>query len=216
MNIGIREQNKWKRHQKIVAAAEKLFVKHGLDTVQMKDIAAASDIGIATLFRYFPKKDQLIVAVATKNLAGIMDDLASIACSEKTAFQRLENVLDYLFKKQSTDKHGAIKFREAFESYASFTREPLEDVQDYMDVQKKIIEVLQPIMQDGKTDGSIRNDINIEATIKTIINAFGTFSSNIILKEPITYPEKEFTSELQQQVLKDILLSHVQPTNCSQ
>ncbi|CQR47257.1 HTH-type transcriptional repressor KstR [Paraliobacillus sp. PM-2] len=213
MAKGTRAHNKWQRYQTIVSAAEELFIKHGLDTVQMKDVASAAGIGIATLFRYFPKKDQLIVAVATKNLKRTMDDLSVIVQANKTAYQRLEDVLDYLFKKQTTNKHAAIKFREAFESYASFTKEPIADIHDYIDIQKQIIQILQPVIEDGENDGTIRKDIPIKDTITTIINAYGTFASNIILKESITYTEAHFTPERQQQILKDILLSYVRPSN---
>ncbi|MFN3633241.1 helix-turn-helix domain-containing protein, partial [Exiguobacterium profundum] len=63
-----RQQNKEERVQLIIQEAERLFIENGFEKVQMQDIADAAGIGVATLFRYFPKKDQLIVAAAVKNL----------------------------------------------------------------------------------------------------------------------------------------------------
>lgn len=63
-----RQQNKEERLNWIIHQAEVLFLKDGFKRVQMQDIADASGIGVATLFRYFSRKDQLIVATAIYNL----------------------------------------------------------------------------------------------------------------------------------------------------
>lgn len=208
---GVRETNKNLRYKSIVSTAERLFLENGLDSVQMQDIADAEGIGIATLFRYFPKKDKLIVAVAIQNLERTLSGIEKIAKDEKTAFERLANLLDYLLKNQSNDKSRSLKFREAFESYASFTKEPLPDIEVYIETQKQIINTLMPIIEDGKTDGSIRMDIPVEKAIMTIINVYGTFGNNVRFKEPITYTVEGLEPEVQQFLLKEMLMSYLRP-----
>ncbi|MFY9946654.1 MAG: helix-turn-helix domain-containing protein, partial [Exiguobacterium chiriqhucha] len=39
---------------RIIKQAEVLFLQDGFERVQMQDIADASELGVATLFRYFP------------------------------------------------------------------------------------------------------------------------------------------------------------------
>lgn len=51
-----REQQKHQRRQNIIQTAKSLFLEQGVQHVQMQDVATASGVGIATLFRYFPKK----------------------------------------------------------------------------------------------------------------------------------------------------------------
>ena len=82
MPLSVRELNKSTRYQHIVSAAQRLFLKLGLDSVQMQDVANEAEVGIATVFRYFPKKDKLIVAVAIQNLERILP-----------AFERLQPYL---------------------------------------------------------------------------------------------------------------------------
>ncbi|MEK5139992.1 TetR/AcrR family transcriptional regulator [Priestia sp. FSL W8-0001] len=210
MQKGVREHKKLSRYKSIVHTAEHLFLESGIDAVQMQDIAVAEGIGIATLFRYFPKKEKLIVAVAIQSLKRMIIQLNNIVQSSKTAYERLEDVLHYLLINQKNEKNAA-KFREAFESYASFAKEPLADIELYIDVQKEITQVLIPIIEDGKSDGSLRNDIPIKETIITIINTYGTFGNNVLLKTPITYTEEDIKPEVQLRILKDILLSYVKP-----
>jgi len=52
-----------KRRQAIVAAASRLFAREPFDRVQMDDIAEAAAVGKPTLYRYFPSKQDLYLAV---------------------------------------------------------------------------------------------------------------------------------------------------------
>lgn len=213
MTDGIQQQNKNKRFNSIIETAESLFLRHGLDHVQMQHIADAEGIGIATLFRYFPKKDKLIVAVAVHNLERNIQQFEAIVSADKSAFQRLKHVLDHLTENNTAKLKHSTKFREAFESYASFSKEPLEDIEDYIDVQKRIAQILLHIVDDGKVDGSIRSDIPIKESIITIINAYGTFGNNITLKSSISYLEDDIAPHIQQQALKEMLLSYIRPVD---
>src|SRR5690349_5229578 len=49
----------------IVAAAKRLFADQGLDA-QMPDVAKAAKVGVGTVYRHFPTKDDLIAALAAE------------------------------------------------------------------------------------------------------------------------------------------------------
>lgn len=208
---GLQEQNKNKRFNRIVRTAETLFLEHGLDHVQMQHIADAEGIGVAPLFRYFPKKNKLIVAVAVHNLERNIQHFEAIVSANQTAFERLKQVLNHLTANNTAKLKHSAKFREAFESYASFRKEPLEDIEGYINIQKEITQIILRIVDDGKIDGSIRTDIPIKESIITIINAYGTFGNNITLKSPISYLEDDIAPHIQQQMLKEMLLSYIRP-----
>ena len=57
----------------LVDVATELFVERSISEVTMKDIASAAEIGEATLFRYFGKK-QAIVAMSVMKLQGIVNE----------------------------------------------------------------------------------------------------------------------------------------------
>lgn len=211
MPLSVREQNKSTRYQHIISTAERLFLELGLDSVQMQDVAKEAEVGVATVFRYFPKKDKLIVAVAIQILERILPAFEQIASSPKSAYERLEDVLTYLLEDPA--ESNSSKFREAFESYASFTKEPLPDIEDYIEIQRQISDSLNPILEDAKTDGSIRTDLAVKETLITIINTFGNFVNNVVLKAPISFLEEDIEPQIQQRVLKDILLSYVRPVS---
>ena len=51
------------RYQRILRAASKLGAEHGLERMQMNDVAKEAGVAIATLYRYFPSKTDLFVGV---------------------------------------------------------------------------------------------------------------------------------------------------------
>lgn len=208
MELSKRQQNKEERIRLIIQEAEHLFLENGFEKVQMQDIADAAGIGVATLFRYFPKKDQLIVAAAVKNLQPTLERFEQFVNEEGNAYERLEIILNHFFEMQ-LERTDHARFREAFESYASFVATPLPDIETYIDVQRRIMQTLEPLIEDGKRDGSFRPDIDVKVTIVTIINAFGTFGNNIVLKSHISYLEDDIEPAVQINALKEVLLASI-------
>jgi AcrR family transcriptional regulator len=52
-----------RNHAAVIAAARKLFADQGLEA-QMPDVAKAAKVGVGTVYRHFPTKDDLIAALA--------------------------------------------------------------------------------------------------------------------------------------------------------
>ena len=55
-----------RNRQAVIDAASKLFTEQGLDA-QMPDVARAANVGVGTVYRHFPTKDQLIAAIASQH-----------------------------------------------------------------------------------------------------------------------------------------------------
>jgi AcrR family transcriptional regulator len=49
-----------------------LFAEHGLDA-QIPDVAKAANVGVGTVYRHFPAKDDLIAALVTERFARLAD-----------------------------------------------------------------------------------------------------------------------------------------------
>ena len=52
------------RYDRVIAVATEVLSAGGLEAVQMKDLAQRAGVSLATLYRYFPSKDYLLLAVA--------------------------------------------------------------------------------------------------------------------------------------------------------
>ena len=63
-----------RNREKIVAAAAAAFAESGLDA-QVEDIARRAGVGVGTLYRHFPTKEALVVALADEHFERIADTI---------------------------------------------------------------------------------------------------------------------------------------------
>lgn len=206
-----RQEGKNKRMTVIVEAAEQIFSKKGFEKTTMQDIADELHLGIATVFRYFPKKDKLIVAVAVHVLERYDSIFTTVAADNTTCFKKIETLFDYFIADIEPDNLAATKLLEAFESYASTSLEELSDYQDYILIRQKIAKTLTAIIEDGVLDGSIRTDISAKDVLLSIINAFGLFSRKLSLFERMPFFEDELDPHLQLTIVKGIFMEYIKP-----
>lgn len=61
-----------RNRQSVLTAAKRLFATQGLDA-QMPDVARAAHVGVGTVYRHFPTKDQLIAALAGQHFDRLAD-----------------------------------------------------------------------------------------------------------------------------------------------
>ena len=86
------------RKEKILTEAFRIFVEKKIEPVSMGEIAEATGIGRATLFRYYPSKPELVIAVCTREWKNYLDRLDQVrpisSIGEIPAIGRLIFTLD--------------------------------------------------------------------------------------------------------------------------
>jgi AcrR family transcriptional regulator len=73
----MRERKRQERNDAIIDAAMELFQSNGYEQTTMEDIAADADVSPPTLYRYFPRKSELLIALFWKErerLAGALEE----------------------------------------------------------------------------------------------------------------------------------------------
>lgn len=202
--------SKEQRIQDIIKAARVTFIEKGLEKTTMQDIATEASIGIATLFRYFPRKEKLLVTV----IIGIVEDNIPIFQAAEdlqgTCIQKIEKIFDIyiMFNKEKLERTKLIA---SFETYAAQHNEPLEDIDIYGTTFRKIKIIFSGIIETGKKDGSIRQDIDIEETLNVLIHAFNAFSARLSMpKKNIGLSTNKMEPEEELKVLKTVFINYLQ------
>lgn len=125
-----KEQKLETRHA-IVQAAVDIMIEKGIKSATMKQIAKTAGIGDATIYNYFPAKEDILYAYYEDHLAACTKKTAAIAGIDSFTFQEhlqafLENSLDlYLSDREFVD----MSFKDVFFSMShNFTRlKPIRD-----------------------------------------------------------------------------------------
>ena len=87
---GLRERKKRQTRQAIADAARRLFLEKGFAAVTVAQVAAAADVSEATVFNYFPTKEDLFFSGMEAFEAQLVDAVRSRASGESAlgAFRR--------------------------------------------------------------------------------------------------------------------------------
>jgi AcrR family transcriptional regulator len=78
----------------IVDTTAALVARHGLRSVTMSQIAEETGIGRATLYKYYPDVEAILVAWHERHVGAHLEELASIRGGAGTPGERLHAVLD--------------------------------------------------------------------------------------------------------------------------
>lgn len=91
-----------RNRKRIVAAARKSMARRGLDA-QMDEIARAAGVGVGTVYRHFPTKDQLVEALAAERFERL-EELAREALAQTDPWQSFEDFMRASARIQTDDR----------------------------------------------------------------------------------------------------------------
>src|SRR5690349_19427036 len=81
------------RRRRVLAATFELAAEGGFDAVQMRDVAAAADVALGTVYRYFSSKERLLLEAMAEQQADLRAYIETHPLSEATAPERVMAVL---------------------------------------------------------------------------------------------------------------------------
>jgi AcrR family transcriptional regulator len=90
MEMGLRERKKEQTRRLIAGTAWRLFADRGFDQVTVAEVARQAEVAVATVFNYFPTKEDLFFFRLEAFGAGLVDAVATRAAGEPApvAFRR--------------------------------------------------------------------------------------------------------------------------------
>ena len=181
----------------LVDIATDLFICRSIQDVTIKDIAISAQVGEATIYRYFGKKQGIVVHAAMKILGVVQSDYFKLG-KEMNGFQKLEAFyLSYLEIFQNhTDFY---KFLGEFDSYMSNENSDLLD--SYEQAINQYKKVFMSAYEEGLKDGSVKEQDYINlfyfSTTHALIELCKKLSAKAVLNQDL---EIEKTSEIRYMV----------------
>ena len=153
----------WKqeKYQHILEAGFRLFAEKGIEQVTMTDIAEASKVGRMTLFRYFPSKTELVIAISTwkwKEYITSRNSLLSAEETEKlTGADQLKLYIGSFLELYRYHK-DMLRFNYNFNSFLSYQKGTPEQKQPYQELVDALSLQFHALYERGRLDGTLNVD----------------------------------------------------------
>ncbi|MEU1312355.1 TetR family transcriptional regulator [Streptomyces cinnamoneus] len=95
------------RRRRILQATARLAGRGGFDAVQMREVAESSGVALGTLYRYFPSKVHLLVAVMQDQLEDLHETLRKRPPTDEDPAARVARTLMRAFRAMQREPHLA-------------------------------------------------------------------------------------------------------------
>jgi AcrR family transcriptional regulator len=155
MSIPVREQpTSWptlaqdEKRERLLTAAAEIFARDGLDA-SMPAVAAAAGAGVASVYRQFDSKLDLLAALVVRRLEQVAEGAERAANQDGSRWSALTGLLSEIVEQQSCDE---------------FLGEAMRKVEGYPTVRaasKRTYAALEELLAGARAEGRLRADTSI-------------------------------------------------------
>ena len=189
--------------RKLIETAYKLFCENAIDSTSFQKIADMCDVSIATVFRYFPTKNDLVAEVSAWVWKQYIDRESPVDWQNNTAAEILEMYLSEFIALYRNCK-DLLRFNQFFNVYVQREGIPPDLMEPYFNVIEKVASMFHEIYEKAKIDGTVRTDIQenemFSSTLHLMLAAVTRYAVGLVY-DGGTDPEQEL------RLLKDLLYS---------
>src|SRR5437762_11119399 len=86
----LKEKQRQEREALILQAAEEVLAEKGYYETSMDEIAALVGVAKGTVYLHFPSKEDLVVAILTRDLQNLLQAIETIIASDLTHYTKME------------------------------------------------------------------------------------------------------------------------------
>jgi AcrR family transcriptional regulator len=158
------EAHRTEVHDAILDTTAALVTKHGVRSVTMQQIAKETGIGRATLYKYFPDVEAILMAWHERHVAAHLEHLAHLQHGEGDAKKRLRAVLEF---------YALIQY----EHHGTELAVLLHRGQHVARAQEHLSDLLKGLLKECARAGVVRRDVAAEELASYCLHALAAASS---------------------------------------
>ncbi|MCF6174246.1 MAG: TetR/AcrR family transcriptional regulator [Victivallaceae bacterium] len=169
--MGVEERKQREREQRkqdIIDAAETVFARYGFENSTMDNVADEAEFSKGTLYLYFKNKQEICMAIISRSMDALLGEINSgwndwVGKSGFELLAELKNIY-CVFRAERPDYCRALlKF-----NYHGNCGEESGMAGAVVCKRAEVISMITAVVEQGITDGSVRQDMNPEALAETL------------------------------------------------
>ena len=160
-----------KRMEEAVYVAAELFLKDGIESVKMTDVADAAAMGVASLYRYFGSKNVLVIragALLWRDVRTLykprLDSAGMAALTGLDQIRLMFSLAEELYR----DHRAFISFVGELDEFLKDEELPPVELVRYQDSLLDYYAVFRAAFEKGVADGSVRPEVDPELFFRTV------------------------------------------------
>lgn len=194
----------------VIETAFKLFAENKIESVTMTVVADNCNMGVASIYRYFGTKKELVIAVAAKKWREYYSELQKyykeLNVDKMTAAQELEFYIDRYIDLYN-ENNDLLNFNANFGIYIGSEDTTKDEMRPYNSIIDKFVNRFHMLYKKAQDDKTIRTDISERSIfyniMYTMMSALSKYSTNIIHSAD---QDRNYEKEICQ--LKDMYLEY--------
>lgn len=181
------------KRERILSSAEKVFAKYGFNKAKLADIAGPVGIAESSIYDFFENKEDLLLSITEVRLQGHMELLPEVFHTT-SPLRKLRRLIRYHFN----------LYMQHRDFMKIFVMENLLSQRFYacraFDILNRYMKLFEDIIEEGKTDGTFRREVNSRVFKNMFLGAF----THMVLRWNI-FEEKAFDKMAEIDQLIDLL-----------
>jgi len=178
------------KRDRILRAAVKIFSRKGFFNSKVSEIARAAEVADGTIYLYFRNKDDLLISLFEEKMGEVVADVRRRIATGGNALEKLrifiENHMDLLERESGLVEVLQVELRQSTKFLKDYT--PVKFF-EYLDV-------ISDILEEGKSQGVLRPDLNVSIARRAIFGALDDLSVTYILTRKPKYHPTVTAAEL--------------------
>lgn len=210
----LREEKADRKRQVIVKALE-VFTRQGIGATKMTDVARVAEVGVASLYRYFRTKPELVVETAsyfwTEDINSYYHQYLNQVSTDQNGYE-LSAVYLGLYLDFFDNHKSIIRFIEEFDSYIASEPIPQDLLTEYGEVAYVPSQQLTAALRMGQEDGSVRADLPVQQFVSTAGHSLMALCQKHVSRSHIIPGDQDVDGRAEISFLIQTLLKYVKPS----
>ncbi len=203
------------RRELMLSEGFRLFSEKGIESVSMQEVANACGIGIATLYRYYNTKLDLVLAIGTRQWEQYFAEANQRRTAKHpetlTAAQRLDFYLSFYIDMYKEHK-ALLRFNQNFNNYVRNEGATKEQLAPYTAAIGEMRVPFHELYEQGKSDGTIRTDISEDrlfaATSHIMLAVAVRYAQGLVYLAQNEADRTEEFDLLKRMILREFVVEH--------
>lgn len=187
----------------VTDVATELFLQKSIAAVTIRDIAAASGVGEATVYRYYSTRSNLIVAAALKLQAEVGARFLDFA-EGSNAYEKLSRFYG-AYLKLFRVRPELYRFLSEFDAFCISSGEA--ELSEYQDNFDRFRETVLDIYRQGVSEGSIRQQEDFELFYYATTHALLSLCKKLATERHVIRQDARFEADEEIKIMTDLILA---------